>query len=136
MTQLSKVYDSSTGKFRKTCVNPNCNEPFWGRKDQQYCGRRCKNQVNNAKWRAENPTLKETERLIRLNYRILVGLIKAHGVNKWLNKTILNNTGFNGKLYHSFSEKILKDSTACKVLQIFDLQLYVSTTQILINKPI
>lgn len=131
------TYDSSTGKYRRTCFNPNCVKHYWGRKDQQYCSLRCKNQVNNAKWRIDNPKLTDLEKEIRRNYRVLSEIARTNGYNKWLAQTILAKEGFNGKLYHSYTESVLDAGTHCKVISIFDLKLYIADGgKILINKPI
>jgi hypothetical protein len=125
---MDRSYNPTEGKFRRTCTNPNCNQPFWGRQDQLYCAQRCKNQVNNKKWRLQNPKLTEKEKEIRRNHRILLELAKTHGYDKWHSLTILKASGFNGTLMHSYSETLIGDKQPCNVITLFDTKLYTTTT--------
>jgi hypothetical protein len=122
---MDRIYDPTLGKFRRTCTNPNCNQQFWGRKDQLYCDRRCKNQVNNARWRMENPKLNDKEKELRKNHRILLGLAEQNGYNNWFSKAALKEKDFNGSLYHSYAEDMITDKLPCKIITLFELKLYI-----------
>ncbi len=136
--KIVPVYDSSIGKFRRTCHNPYCIEPnFWGRQDQLYCSRGCKNLVGNKKWREENPKLTSHEKEIRRNHRILQVIASEQGYNKWLAKNTLAQYKFNGKKYHSYTERLLQNNIVAKVITLFDLEvLILDDGRTLINKSI
>ncbi len=52
-----------------TCKN--CNEVYEGRRNQIYCSLKCKNEVNNAKYRKSHEKLQNSTKIILNNSKIL-----------------------------------------------------------------
>jgi hypothetical protein len=126
-------YDPETGKFRRICHFSLCTQPFWGRKDQLYCCRRCKNQVGNKNWRAKNPKLLEKEKAVRKNAEILRAFMEIHGAKKWLPISTLHALNFNGELYHTHKKGILKGNVPCDIIEIFELKLCSTATEVYVT---
>lgn len=128
-----KEYDSETGQFRKVCQNPLCNEPFWGRRNKEYCCLKCKNQVTYNRWRKRNPKLNAKELELRENYRILVAVSELHGSKQWIDRSALVNLGFNGELYHNY-ERVEKSGKYFDCITLFNMKVYSSKNQVYITK--
>jgi hypothetical protein len=119
-----KEFDSKTGKFKGKCQFVPCGEEFWGRKDQKYCGRKCKNQVGNGKWREKNPKLLEKEKQLRHNYEIIKTVAEIQGYKKWFDSSVLVAHNFNGELFHSYKKVNLSAGESGDCIEIFDHKIY------------
>lgn len=71
---------------------PECGVPIVGRSDKKYCDDGCRNSYNNKMNRDQNNFMRNINRIIRKNRKILLQMKQSH---KDLDYLILLHLGFN-----------------------------------------
>ncbi len=76
---------------------PECGMEFFGRRDKKYCSDQCRNTFNNRKTRVETNLIRNINRILRNNRKIL-NKLNPNGKTK-ISRLRLLEEGFNFKYY-------------------------------------
>ncbi|AEV31258.1 hypothetical protein Oweho_0236 [Owenweeksia hongkongensis DSM 17368] len=85
---------------QRTCLE--CNEPIKGRADKKFCSDGCRNAYNNREFRDVNNLIRNTNRVLSKNRKILVEM-NPTGKTK-TTRDILVGKGFNFDYFTSIYE--------------------------------
>lgn len=92
-----------------------CSQPIKGRSDKKFCNTACKNAFHHDQKVEQESHFRETDRIIRQNYRILLGLLgTAH--ETVLEPLRLDAVGFKWE----YVTRIFKNKQGCEYYVLYD----------------
>ena len=91
-----------------------CNKELDGRLDQKFCGKPCRNNYNNARYREEHKRINDVTRILKKNRQILLELMPFGQVP--YTKDQLEQRGFN----FSYFTNVYSQNTNNKYYFCFD----------------